>query len=801
MNDPTPASTSGPKRTTRATTGIFGLPGGLVTDRDAELPHTRLPTGLQVLRCVMFFLDKAAKEKRPGATSPPTSFVSAQLVADMIVPIYAKAGIPMVSQARAATKIVHLLDENKRLRAISIKRRETEAIQRRVKQSEEALQRTFDLWPPNPWLLIKKEADRAFLRSMMTDRTATMASLDLSTARLEERRQKRMDAARARKERADSDRQSSATAALEAVTGDNEAEDASTADPDDVTASCSHWRRGTPSALKRAAGTQVFMRSDILSSPELVSLATRLKMTPTQQAAYTCGLIEAAGGDATMIAASYATVDRARRHVVKSVAEHVRETRVAPRRCTLHWDGQLLPTLNNQRELEERLTVVVGDSTRVKLLGVPAYEKATDEAVGAIVAHCTADLLQKWGCSDNVVAMAFDTTAANTGHLTAACVAIQDELQRALLWLGCRYHVGEVILGHVFSALKLEVSKSPCIAMFERFRTHFDVLDRKALQIFSEPEEPEARAVLRRLRVEAVATTEAQKDLVRDDCRECALLTLAFLRGDRLEMRRPGALHKARWMGKILCTIKMVLLEDELVAASAGPAGATIVTRQQAAKLRAFAVFVTHLYVPWWLTCRQAVDAPYNDLKLYKNLLAYQAVDATISAAALRAFQRHEWYLTAEMVPLALFSELVPDEEKRATADAMLALKPSEPLTRPADRFGHGFGKPRFPDLQPDTSLHGLVSPDSWFTSFRLDLNLDFLPTPAAEWTGSKAFRSDADNICSLNVTNDCAERGVKLSTDFTEAARTDDHFQNILQVVEDHRHKRPNLRITCKHE
>ena len=43
-------------------------------------------------------------------------------------------------------------------------------------------------------------------------------------------------------------------------------------------------------------------------------------MTPTQQAAYTRGLIEAGGGDATMIAGSYATVDRARRHVVKDLA-------------------------------------------------------------------------------------------------------------------------------------------------------------------------------------------------------------------------------------------------------------------------------------------------------------------------------------------------------------------------------------------------------------------------------------------------------------------------------------------------
>ena len=140
-----------------------------------------------------------------------------------------------------------------------------------------------------------------------------------------------------------------------------------------------------------------------------------------------------------MIAGSYATADRARRCVLKGIAENVRHTWKAPRLCTLHWDGKLQPTLSNHRQLEERLTVVVGDLSNVKLLDVPAYTKTTDEPSGAGVARSTADLVQKWGCGDSIVAMAFDTTPANTGHLTAACVAVQNELQRALLWLGCRY--------------------------------------------------------------------------------------------------------------------------------------------------------------------------------------------------------------------------------------------------------------------------------------------------------------------------------------------------------------------------
>ncbi|KAG0716500.1 hypothetical protein GWK47_009569 [Chionoecetes opilio] len=44
-------------------------------------------------------------------------------------------------------------------------------------------------------------------------------------------------------------------------------------------------------------GTSAFIPHDILKRPKLVSLATRMKMTPTQQAAFTTALIEEAGGD------------------------------------------------------------------------------------------------------------------------------------------------------------------------------------------------------------------------------------------------------------------------------------------------------------------------------------------------------------------------------------------------------------------------------------------------------------------------------------------------------------------------
>jgi len=54
---------------------------------------------------------------------------------------------------------------------------------------------------------------------------------------------------------------------------------------------------------------------------------------------------------------------------------------------------------------------------------------------------------------------------------------------------------------------------------------------------------------------------------------------------------------------------------------------------------------------------------------------------------------------------------------------------------------------------------------------------------------------NSAKNVAAVNVVNDCAERGVKLASDFVDTARSVEHFQNVLQVVEKDRKDAPNLR------
>ena len=51
--------------------------------------------------------------------------------------------------------------------------------------------------------------------------------------------------------------------------------------------------------------------------------------------------------------------------------------------------------------------------------------------------------------------------------------------------------------------------------------------------------------------------------------------------------------------------------------------------------------------------------------QLFNRLLQYELADNNISQSATQAFSRHLWYLTAEPVPLALFSSQVPISERQ----------------------------------------------------------------------------------------------------------------------------------------
>ena len=74
-------------------------------------------------------------------------------------------------------------------------------------------------------------------------------------------------------------------------------------------------------------------------------------------------------------------------------------------------------------------------------------------------------------------------------------------------------------------------------------------------------------------------------------------------------------------------------------------------------------------------------------------------------------------------------------------------------------------------------------------------VNHEFLTQPVTDWSDSAAYQASLANMKAMNVINDCAERGVKLSADFISSAKSETHYQNVLQVVEEDMRQMPNMR------
>ena len=113
-------------------------------------------------------------------------------------------------------------------------------------------------------------------------------------------------------------------------------------------------------------------------------------------------------------------------------------------------------------------------------------------------------------------------------------------------------------------------------------------------------------------------------------------------------------------------------------------------------------------------------------------------------------------------------------------------MQPADEDIIPADQFGIGYGKPKFPDnVVSTTRLGDLVSSDSWLFFQLLQIDVKFIQHSVVVWLSEPSYLTSKASTTALNVVNDSSERGVKLSADYLDVADGEKHYQNILRVVE----------------
>ncbi len=185
------------------------------------------------------------------------------------------------------------------------------------------------------------------------------------------------------------------------------------------------------------------------------------------------------------------------------------------------------------------------------------------------------------------------------------------------------------------------------------------------------------------------------------------------------------------------------------------------------------------------MTAPLAVEAPLNDFLLMGKLLRYH--EAKISSATSKKLGLHLWYLSEELVALALFDSRVISETKKLMLAAMDEASPGHPLKRPRVDTSAFLGH---------NGLEQFCTSNSKTLFDILQLQTSFLAKDPSNWNDDETYQEALRTVKGLAVVNDRAERGVALIHDFNKQLTTkEDELQFLLQIVSEHRRQFPDCR------
>ena len=190
--------------------------------------------------------------------------------------------------------------------------------------------------------------------------------------------------------------------------------------------------------------------------------------------------------------------------------------------------------------------------------------------------------------------------------------------------------------------------------------------------------------------------------------------------------------------------------------------------------------FIIFAYLKSWFLAHDLFGAAKNDLSLYKSLQNFKKYNPKVSAATTTVLRRHSWYLTAELISLALFDENLPDDERTA-----LALK----IGSLPDLTDMDIRKPELPSFSLSSALSDFVGPRTVLLFNLVEIPRSFLLLD--DWQIQPEYTLARDALKNLSTTNDSAERALALATSVNEKiTRNEKSYQELLLVIAAHRKK-----------
>lgn len=613
----------------------------LVGDLNYQITGAKLPSNRQVLAVLFFNI----REVKLSVSE------SANLVVRECIIFWEKARIPTRAIPNCVKKLVDLHHAWRELQKNSKKTQDI--YKHREKDFQNNLDNLFDIAHANALEWMKIEEDKIFLQKQREPgRPGCLAGVDKKLAEKEERSRQR----KLKEEKKRHDQICSESLSLSLTTQDLIE---TPGYPDQPTSSDESIDEPLPSTSQTVSSGSITKRGrkDFIT-PKLVAALDRCQLSIRDSVYILQAVVEALDLSSDDFPINKSSIQRIRTKTRKDRAESIKSDfqNNLPESVTVHWDGKLLPGLDVRSSKEERLPILISFEEKEQLLAVPKLESSS----GQDQAKAVLNALYDWNLEDKVQIMCCDTTASNTGRLKGACVLLEQKLDRELLLFACRHHVYELVLKCVFETKIHQITNSPDIPMFKKFRDSWNTINSAAIETHSHI----VTQHFCNTKIKELLTfynEELQKSIVRDDYRELIELSIIFLGGDsekKIKIRPPGAMHQARWMARAIYCLKICLLQSQFK-----------ISAKDKRALQDICLFIAVVYVKSWLGCSLAVKAPNQDLSFLKRLKEYETINKEISQAALKKFSQHLWYLSEEITVLSLFDDEVDEATKRSIVE------------------------------------------------------------------------------------------------------------------------------------
>ena len=241
------------------------------------------------------------------------------------------------------------------------------------------------------------------------------------------------------------------------------------------------------------------------------------------------------------------------------------------------------------------------------------------------MANAMFEAVKSWGIKERKKAISFDTTTSNIVRKNGACVLFGSKLDSDLLYLACCHHIHEIMLAEVFDRV-MGPSSGPEIQLFKWFQSFW--LNINSTDYKTGTDDPKVAAVVQNLTAEVISfsISQLQQTQPRDDYRELLELVILFLGGvppHGVHIIKPGALHRARLMAKLIYAYKIFLFRHSEFK----------LTKRELKGLANLCIFGVQIYVKSWFSSQLSTAAPANDLILLKIL---SSLDTQAAKGALK---------------------------------------------------------------------------------------------------------------------------------------------------------------------